>query len=361
MAAHRSLLAIAAAGAGLVATHPRWWETDLANISPVPAAMRAQDASLRREMDAPEVSVFLASHGASEAAALAAAEAMLPVLERWQGEGLVRSFDSPARYLPSPATQAARLRALPDAATLAANLRQALKGLAFRPDAFEPFLREAAAARDAPLLTRAAYAGTPLGTKLDAQVLSLDGQWLVLTSLGGVSHTDRVRAAVAALPGAKTQLVDLKRVSEEMLDGFRREALRQASVGALLIFVLLVVGLRSLRRAARVSAPTGAALLLTVALLVAAGQRIGVFHLVALLLVLGVGLNYALFYERPPADEAEREQTRLALALCSTSTVITFSCLSLSATPVLHAIGATVAIGAVLSLVLAVLWARPRQ
>ena len=356
-----SLVAIAAAGAGLVATHPRWWETDLANISPVPAAMRAQDASLRREMDAPEVSVFLASHGASEAAALAAAEAMLPVLERWQGEGLVRSFDSPARYLPSPATQAARLRALPDAATLAANLRQALKGLAFRPDAFEPFLREAAAARDAPLLTRAAYAGTPLGTKLDAQVLSLDGQWLVLTSLGGVSHTDRVRAAVAALPGAKTQLVDLKRVSEEMLDGFRREALRQASVGALLIFVLLVVGLRSLRRAARVSAPTGAALLLTVALLVAAGQRIGVFHLVALLLVLGVGLNYALFYERPPADEAEREQTRLALALCSTSTVITFSCLSLSATPVLHAIGATVAIGAVLSLVLAVLWARPRQ
>lgn len=356
-----SLIAIAAAAAGLVAVHPGWWETDLANISPIPAAMRAQDASLRREMDAPEVSVFLASHGATESAALEAAEAILPMLERWQGEGLIRSFDSPARCLPSPATQAARLRALPDAPTLEANLREALKGLAFRPDAFEPFVREAAAARSAPMLTRAAYAGTPLGTKLDAQVLALDGQWLVLTSLGGVGDTDRVRAALASYPGAQTQLVDLKRISTEMLDGFRREAVRQASLGVFLIFMLLVAGLGSLKRAARVAAPTCAALVLTVALLVTAGQRIGVFHLVALLLVLGVGLNYALFYERAPADEAERERTRLALALCGASTVITFGCLSLSATPVLHAIGGTVALGAVLSLVLALLWARPRK
>jgi predicted exporter len=285
---------------------------------------------------------------------------MLPALERWQGEGLIRSFDSPARYLPAPATQAARLRALPDATTLEANLREALKGLAFRPDAFQPFVRDVAAARTSPPLTRAAYAGTPLGTKLNAQVLELDGQWLVLTSLGGVADTARVRGALAALPGSHTQLVDLKQISADMLDGFRREALRQAALGALLIVALLVAGLRSLRRAARVVAPVAAALPLTVALLVAMGQRMGVFHLVALLLVLGIGLNYALFFERPPADEAERSRTRLALALCSTSTVVTFGCLALSATPVLRAIGGTVAIGAVLSLVLAALWARSR-
>jgi predicted exporter len=154
--------------------------------------------------------------------------------------------------------------------------------------------------------------------------------------------------------------VDLKQISADMLDGFRREALRQSALGALLIVALLVAGLRSLRRAARVVAPVAAALPLTVALLVAMGQRMGVFHLVALLLVLGIGLNYALFFERPPADEAERSRTRLALALCSTSTVVTFGCLALSATPVLRAIGGTVAIGAVLSLVLAALWARSR-
>lgn len=352
-----AFVATLAAVAGLAITYPDWWERDLANISPVPPAMRAEDVSLRREMGAPEVSVFLASRGTSEAAALEAAEAILPALERWQSEGLIRSYDSPARYLPAPATQAARLRALPDPATLEANLRAALKGLAFRPDAFAPFLVDVAAARNAPPITRAAYAGTPLGTKLDAQVLALEGQWLVLTPLSGVADARRLREAIATLPGATTQLVDLKQVSTGMLEGFRREAVRQASFGAILILVLLAAGLGSLARAARVAAPVAAALPLTVALLAASGQRIGVFHVVALLLVLGIGLNYALFFERPAANPVERERARLAIALCSASTIITFGFLAFSATPVLHAIGATVALGALISLVLAALWA----
>jgi len=168
-----------------------------------------------------------------------------------------------------------------------------------------------------------------------------------------------VRAALASLADADTQLVDLKQVSTEMLEGFRRDALRQAALGALLVLALLAVGLGSLRRAVRVAAPVAAALPLTVALLVAAGQRVGVFHLVALLLVLGIGLNYALFYERKASNEPERERTRLSVALCSTCAVVTFGCLAFSATPVLHAIGSTVALGAVITLTLAALWVRP--
>jgi predicted exporter len=357
----RAAAIVAAAGAlaWLTATQPEWWERDLANISPIPVAMRVQDASLRREMGAPEVSVFLASRGASEPAALEAAEAILPALDRWQEEGLIRGYDSPARYLPAPATQAARLNALPDKATLESNLRDALRGLAFRSDAFEPFVREAAAARTAPPLTRAAYAGTPLGTKLNAQVLALDGQWLVLTPLSGIVDTDRVRAALAALADSHTQLVDLKSVSSEMLEGFRREAVRQAALGALMVLLILAGGLGSVRRAARVAAPVAASLPLTVALLVMLGQHIGVFHVVALLLVLGIGLNYALFFERASVDDSERDRTRLAVALCGISAVITFGCLALSATPVLHAIGSTVALGAAIAFSLAALWARP--
>ncbi|MEP7068237.1 MAG: MMPL family transporter [Usitatibacter sp.] len=341
----------------LAATHPDWWEHDLANVSPIPAAMRAEDASLRRQMGAPEVSVFLASRGSSEAAALEAAEAILPALDRWQAAGLIRSYDSPARYLPSPSTQAARLSALPDNAALEANLRDALRGLPYRAEAFAPFVADVAAARGAAPLTRAAYAGTPLGTKVNAQVIALEGQWLVLTPLGGVADPSAVRAALAKLPNATTRLVDLKEVSTGMLESFRHEATRQALMGVALICVLLAAGLGSIRRAFRVAAPVAAALPITIALLVAAGQRIGVFHVVALLLVLGIGLNYALFFERPAANETQRERARLAIALCSVATLITFGILALSATPVLRAIGATVALGAAVCLVLAALWA----
>lgn len=302
--------------------------------------------------------MFVASRGESEAAALGAAEALLPTLNKWQRDGWIRSFDSPASLLPTPATQAKRRAALPASTELQTNLRDALRGLSFRADAFAPFLSEVAAARNQPLLTRATYAGTPLGAKLNALFVELDGQWLVLTPLGGVSSANggRLAAALAAMPNADSQLVDLKQVSSEMVDGFRREALQQSAWGAALILLLLMVGLGSLRRTWRVAAPIAVALVLTVALLVASGQRLSVFHLVALLLVLGIGLNYALFFERPPLDDAEAARTRLSLAVCSISTVATFGFLALSVTPVLNAIGSTVALGALLSLLVAAIW-----
>ena len=345
----------------LAITHPAWWEHDLASISPVPAQMRELDTQLRREMGAPEVSFFVASRGASEAVALQAGAEILPVLQQWKQQGRIRSYDSPAWYLPAPDTQAARLQALPETPALQESLRVALHGLPFRPDAFAPFVQDVAAARMEPPLTRASYAGTPLGAKLNALVIELEGEWLVLTPLGGVGDPGPLAAALAAVPAGKSQLVDLAQISSQMVEGYRREALHQAAWGALLILLLLTVGLASPRRTWHVAAPIAAALVLTTSLLVAGGQRLGVFHLVALLLVLGIGLNYALFIERPPADAAERARTRLALAVCSISTVATFGFLSLSATPVLHAIGSTVALGALLSLILSALWARPRQ
>ena len=359
-------LVVVCAGAWLVTLHPSWWQRDLGGISPVPPDMRALDAQMRREMGAPEVSVFLASRGSSQAAALQVAENVLPVLQRWQSEKWIRSFDSPAKFLPTPDTQWARLRTLPEPVELERNLAQALKGLPFRADAFQPFIEEAGVARRAAgqvtsPVNMASYAGTPLGARLNALVVELDGQWLVLTPLGGVVDPAKLKRDLASTPQTNSQLVDLKQVSSEMVDGFRREALAQAAWGAALIVIMLALGLRSASRAFHVALPEAAALILTVASLVAVGERLSVFHLVALLLVLGIGLNYALFFERIAVDDQERQRTRLSLAVCSTSTIITFGLLALSSTPVLHAIGSTVALGAVLALLMSALWARRNE
>jgi predicted exporter len=213
-------------------------------------------------------------------------------------------------------------------------------------------------AKGAKPVTLYSYTGTPLGAKLNALVVELDGQWLVLTPLGGVSNVEKLKRDLAESSRGDSQVVDLKQVSSDMVDGFRREALSQTGWGAALILILLVTGLRSTKRALHVLLPVGAALVLTVMTLVAFGVLLSVFHLVALLLVLGIGLNYALFLERVAADSKERARTRLALAVCSISTIATFGILSFSSTPVLSAMGSTVAVGAMLSLLMSALWAR---
>ena len=351
-------LVVVGAAAWLMHLHPSWWQRDLAGISPVPPTLRLLDADLRREMGAPDVSVFLASRGGSQQAALREAEKTLPILQRWKDEKLIRSFDSPSRYLPPQELQLERLRMLPAQLVLERNLSQALKGLAFRPDAFQPFVDEVATARVTPPVALASYAGTPLGARLGALVVELDGQWLALTPLGGVSEEAKLSQELTAAGVSNSQIVDLKQTSSNMVDGFRHAALTQAAWGAALILVLLVAGLRSPIRALHVALPAGAALVLTVALLVILGEQLSVFHLVALLLVLGIGLNYALFFERVADDAVERARIRLSLAVCSTSTIVTFGFLAMSSTPVLHAIGATVSIGAVLALLMSALWAR---
>jgi predicted exporter len=84
-----------------------------------------------------------------------------------------------------------------------------------------------------------------------------------------------------------------------------------------------------------------------------------------MLLVVGVGSNYALFFERRTFAGGDPERTVVSAMLCNASTVIGFGLLGLATTPVLSAIGATVATGALLSLVFAAVLAgasgrRPR-
>jgi len=76
---------------------------------------------------------------------------------------------------------------------------------------------------------------------------------------------------------------------------------------------------------------------------------------VALLLVVGVGSNYTLFFERGNAGTADPQRTATSVLFCNLSTVVGFGVLGFATTPVLGAIGTTVAIGAFLSLLFALI------
>ena len=95
----------------------------------------------------------------------------------------------------------------------------------------------------------------------------------------------------------------------------------------------------------------------TILILAALGEPLTLFHGVGLLLVLGIGVDYALFF----AEAGEVEPGTLqAVLLSAGTTVLSFGVLSLSTLPVLVGIGTTVVVGIVLSLALSPLAACPR-
>ena len=115
--------------------------------------------------------------------------------------------------------------------------------------------------------------------------------------------------------------------------------------------MLLSVYFRSLRASLSVLAPLTFAVLTTVAIMIAGGGQLSIFNLFGLLLVVAVGSNYCLFFQRGDLSGEQGARTVMSLLLANICTVVGFGVLGLSHIPVLYGIGGTVAIGTALSLI----------
>ena len=353
------VLALTAAAVAVLVLLPSPWRGELSSLSPIDAASLALDASLRADVGAADAGTMVAVSAAEEAGALAGAEAVGTRLDALVRDGSLAGYDSPARFLPSPAMQSARRAVLPDAATLTSRLAAAAEGGPIAADRMKEFVADVDAARTLPLVVRAALAGTPLAAAVDALLLPGDGArpWRALVNLqGGENGIDsgKVRAAIAGVPEAR--IVAVKPELDAIYARFLRQAGWQAGLGALAILALLAWHLRSARRLLVVALPVAAATLIVLAALAISGTALGILHLIGLLLTVAIGSNYALFFdhlrEQGESDADDDSDTLASLLLANTTTVVSFALLAVSSIPVLRAIGEVVAPGALLCLLL---------
>ena len=332
-----------------------FWQNDLSKLTPVPPAALARDAQLRSELGAPDVRYLLAIRGADAESVLERSEALRPALDAEIANGNLASYDMAARYLPSAKTQRARQSRIPDAAQARSALAEALKELPFRDDAFAPFLADLAAARKAPPLHAADLAGTPLAASVSGLLLQHAGDATALVSLSGIRDPSSL-AKLAASHGA--ELLDLKDASESLVVAYRERVLWALAGAAVLLALTVWLALRAPRRVLRVLLPMALTTLLILAVLRVFGVELTLFHLVALILAAGLGLDYALFFDHAGDDHADQLRTLHALVVCSLTTLLVFLLLALSSIPVLRAIGSTVTIGVIGNFVLGLLIAR---
>lgn len=336
------------------------WDDDLANLSPTHPEALAQDRALRGELGAPDARFLLTFSAPTAEAALALSEQHQPWLESLVRDGLITGYALAAQSLPSQVAQAARRGALPDRTSASRNLQQALQGLPFRPGSFAPFLVDIERARSLPPIERHELDGTPWAARVDALLTESDGRWIALAPLSGVSEATRLTAAVKQHGAANVALLDIKRDTETLLSNARQQALTLMLAGIATIGLLLWVGLGKAGAAARTLLPVLAAMLTTTATLLALDIRLNLFHQISLLLVLGIGLNYALFFQRRDENPESAQRAGLAVGLCGMTSVAAFACLTLTRIPVLHAIGLTVLLGTLFSLFYAAAW-RPHN
>jgi predicted exporter len=343
------------------------WESDLSKLTPVPKELLIQDQELRSELGTPDVRYLLVITAADTEYALQKLEELDEPLQKLVADGAISGYDHAARYVPTAEKQRQRQARLPEPATLRADVDAAVKDTPFRPDVFEPFFADVEKARRLRLLTVDQLRDSPLGVSVE-MLLTQHGdaegadkaalRTTALVTFSGVQDVAALeRFAGAAGPGVT--LLDTKNASETLVTNQRIKILWSLAVAAVLLAGVVMFALRQASRVYRVLAPMALTTLLIVGILQAAGVSMTLFHLIALILAAGLGLDYALFFEHAADDPMEQRRTLHALLVCSASTLMVFALLALSSLPVLRALGLTVSIGVVSNFVLALLLTRP--
>ena len=159
--------------------------------------------------------------------------------------------------------------------------------------------------------------------------------WRTLVTLSGDVQGADLAALAQLVEGVK--LVNQTEDLSSLLGRYR------ASVSELLLatLVLLMVGLALRYRHHSWRMLTPLVLAMTIALGCAAMDGITLFHVMALLLVIGIGLDTAVFY----TEGGFSAESWLASSLACGTSIIAFGLLSLSAVPVLHQFGLIILIG----------------
>ena len=359
------LLTIASATV-LISRGDRLFEADVGVLNPLPEAAKQRDQQLRGDLGAPDLRHLFLISGDRANAVLKQSERLVTALETIRQAGGIAGFDAPSRYLPSLARQKERQASLPASESLAALIEAASTGLPFKPGLFQPFLQ---AIDDSKALAPldgdqgfALLATTPLGARLDQLLLKADGRWYGFIPIIGVQDLLALQSLSLqspkqpidqpANPSASTdtaalvELIDLKALSENILSDFRGEAFFLLGLGAGIVILLLALYRYPLTTILKIFLVLGASVIIAAAALVLLGETLTMLHILAVLLVVGLGLDYTIFFTWPDADREQRRRTRHALLTCVLSTVLVFGLLAFSSIGLLRAIGLTVALGA---------------
>jgi predicted exporter len=303
-----------------------------------------EDRAVRSRLG-PMSSSFAVVTAANDDALLASIGNACAELERAQAAGTVASFVPLGRLLPSRDEQAARLAAARDAAP---RIRRIMDELEFVPEQFQAFwdsLDPSRPSRVPRFLALADVRRSPLAPLLTAWVPARATP-IALIPLVGVTDLAALRAQVpsAAIIAPSETIVELFR-------GVRIRTVIASVVGLVAIFVLLLARYRSARKVVIALAPAILACGATVGTLVAAGAPLTILHVMSLLLVVSLGVDFGIFFVDTTDTLEESARTMVSILTASITTILSFGLLGVSESPGLAALGITVTLGVTFSLV----------
>lgn len=325
LAAALVLAALALSVAGL-------WQLRAADqlraLQGVPPGVLERQQAVAERLEAPSPAQFFLVEAEDVEALLQREETLVDALERLRDEGVLTGWQALSDAVPSARTQ---LTDRARVAALEAEVREHLAGALGEP------LPLPAPQADAPLDVET-WLASPLS--MGERPLWLgerEGRVASVVRVAGIRPASL--EALSALGTDGVRWVDRTAQYSDLLATYRLQIQAWLVLGVLAVAFALV--LRFGRAAWRALVPTLLAGALALGVQGLIGEPLQLFNVLALMLLLGVGIDYGIFLLEHQDDGA----SWLAVSLGAASTLLGFGLLALSSTPALHGFGLTMLVG----------------
>lgn len=339
----------------LLAAAPGWWQLkasdDVRELSHFPPRLMQVDQQIRRTLGRFPATGFYLVEAPSLPEALAREHALFTRLGQQVPDADPLGL---SRFVPAPSVQQASLAAWRQVLADPEALTRAFVKMGLPGDLAAHVERGWKAAPHQPITARALLQAVP---DLDHFVIRTDHGVALLATVFGQHDIDGQRLTAAAKGLAGVSFVQPLERIDHTFARIRVRATWLVVIGYLLISALLVWRY-GWREGARMIYPPLVALGITLGALGWLGEPVNVFVVVALILILGLGRDYAVFLREVGARE---RSPALAVTLSATTTLLSFGLLSLSRIPALHAFGLATLIGIFASYLLAPLSLPPTR
>ncbi|GAB3246121.1 MMPL family transporter [Chitinimonas naiadis] len=310
---------------------------DIRLLQSSPATLIEQQLAVGKLLDLPGPAQFYLVQGETVEVVLQREEALKARLDALVGEHWISGYQAVSDWVPSAARQAA------DAALVQRVVYGEQGVLALAAKQLDEDLTPLSAAITPRTLRVDDWLAAPVSEPLRHQWLGRFEQGyasvLLLRGIDKPARLPRLAALASAVPGVRW----VDKVAEVSSVMARYRYLMGWVVLASYLLVFAALSRRFGRSAWRALVPTALASGLTLALLALFGQPLQLFNVLALLLILGMGVDYGIFLLEQPGRSALRPF--LSVTLAAASTLLAFGLLALSATPALRAFGLTMLFG----------------
>ncbi|WP_266159178.1 MMPL family transporter [Dyella silvatica] len=328
----------------LLAALPGWrmlsHDDDIHLLISPPADLAAQEIRIRDVTGLGNSTQFYLVQGETAEQTLQREEALEARLQSMSEQGRLQGWIGVAGMVPSLQRQQSNQAALAPWFAQPEKMQAWLTSAGFRAPVIAAYL----AAWPGTSLTLEQWQAMPMSRPFDYLWMGhSEHGYASLVLPQGQDDVSVLRSAAEGLPGV--ELVD-KPASVSALFGRYRQYASLWLLAAIVLIVPLFVWRYSLRIAPRVLAPPVFGIGLTLAALGYLGQPLTLFHWMALMLVLGVGANYAVFLQEGEPHARHRPGAAYAGVLLSAVTaLLSFGLLALSSMPALRHFGLTLLLG----------------